>query len=217
MNNSFLNVDFTRTLPPILKKDKKMQALAQVIAVELQKTAGLIKRNIIYAGIDELPESVLDILAYDLNVDWYDFDYPVEYKRELIKTCIKINMKLGTVYAVETAVRAIYPESRVIEWFDYGGEPFCFKVVLNAGDKNIKINIDDMAKKIKKYKRLTAHLESINIEKTKKGIIYIVPIKEVFVKSNIKVNPYYKAMQMKTSINTSIHSLTYIRICYYKG
>lgn len=210
-------IDYTRTLPPVLQNDEKMMAAAQAIAQELQKSARKIRNNIIYARIDELPENILDLLAYDMHIDWYDYDYPVTAKQELIKTGIKVHRKLGTKYAVETAIRAIYPESRVIEWFEYGGEPFYFKVVLNAGNNNIKIDMDDMVKKINIYKRLTAHLESINIEKTKKGRIFIVPIKEVFIKSSIKVNPYYKTLQIKTSINVSINSLIHVKICYSKG
>ena len=54
-----------------------MLALARVVAAELQTTAQLSRLNLIYARIDELEESVLDILAYDLHVDWYSYEYPL--------------------------------------------------------------------------------------------------------------------------------------------
>lgn len=217
MNNDFFNVDLTRTLPPVLKNDPKMQALSQVIAKELQENARQIKNNVIFARIDELPEKLLDVLAYDLHIDWYEYNYPLQVKRDLIKTSVRVHKKMGTIYAVETAIRAIYPESRVEEWFNYGGKPFCFKVILNAGNKNIKIDMADMERKISTYKRLTAHLDSINIEKTKRGGIYIASSKEIFIKSHIGINPYYKAVQINSELNLSIRKFSFIKVCYCKG
>lgn len=72
------SVDFTRSLPPTLKDDPEINALGRAIAGQLQITAQQIRRNIIYARIDELDEQTLDILAYDLHVDWYDHSYPIE-------------------------------------------------------------------------------------------------------------------------------------------
>ena len=44
----------------------------------------------------ELDEQTLDILAYDLHVDWYDHSYPIEVKRQTIKDSVKIHRRLGT-------------------------------------------------------------------------------------------------------------------------
>lgn len=114
------SVDFTRSLPPTLKDDPEINALGRAIAGQLQITAQQIRRNIIYARIDELDEQTLDILAYDLHVDWYDHSYPIEVKRQTIKDSVKIHRRLGTKYAVETALGAVFPGTRVEEWFEYG-------------------------------------------------------------------------------------------------
>ena len=109
------SVDFTRSLPPTLKDDPEINALGRAIAGQLQITAQQIRRNIIYARIDELDEQTLDILAYDLHVDWYDHSYPIEVKRQTIKDSVKIHRRLGTKYAVETALGAVFPGTRVEE------------------------------------------------------------------------------------------------------
>jgi len=121
------SVDFTRSLPPTLKDDPEINALGRAIAGQLQITAQQIRRNIIYARIDELDEQTLDILAYDLHVDWYDHSYPIEVKRQTIKDSVKIHRRLGTKYAVETALGAVFPGTRVEEWFEYGGDPYTFR------------------------------------------------------------------------------------------
>lgn len=161
MNNNIFNIDLTRTLPPVLKNDSRMQALSRVVADELQENARLIKNNIIYARIDELPEKILDVLAYDLHIDWYNYDYPVQIKRDLIKTSVKVHKKLGTVYAVETALRTLYPNAEIKEWFEYGGESFLFRIIIDISLSRITPEVREILRVINTYKRLTAHLEKI--------------------------------------------------------
>ena len=140
MNNSDIySVDFTRSLPPTLKDDPEINALGRAIAEQLQITARQIRQNIIYARIDELDEQTLDILAYDLHVDWYDHSYPIEVKRQTIKDSVKIHRRLGTKYAVETALGAVFPGTRVEEWFEYDGEPRHSKRRFWSGSYSIKI------------------------------------------------------------------------------
>ena len=161
MNNTIYGIDLTRALPPTLKNDEDMLSLARVIAAELQETGKLIRQNIIYPRIDELPENVLDILAYDLHVDWYDFGYPIEAKRGVIKDSVKVHKRLGTVYATLTALRSVYPNSEIEEWFDYGGEPFLFRVVIDVTRAKAPAEYFQIKRAIDAYKRLTAHMESL--------------------------------------------------------
>ena len=99
-NEDFYSADFTNSLPPALKNDPDMMALAQTISAQLRATAAEIRKNIIYARIDELDEATLDVLAYDLHVDWYDYSYPIEVKRRTIRDSIQVHRRLGTKYAV---------------------------------------------------------------------------------------------------------------------
>ena len=108
-NEDFYSADFTNSLPPALKNDPDMMALAQTISAQLQTTAAEIRKNIIYARIDELDEATLDVLAYDLHVDWYDYSYPIEVKRRTIRDSIQVHRRLGTKYAVEKSLVAVYP------------------------------------------------------------------------------------------------------------
>ena len=131
-NEDFYSADFTNSLPPTLKNDPDMMALAQTISAQLQTTAAEVRKNIIYARIDELDEATLDVLAYDLHVDWYDYSYPIEVKRRTIRDSIQVHRRLGTKYAVEKALGAVYPGTKVEEWFEYGGQPYWFKIQTSA-------------------------------------------------------------------------------------
>ncbi|MCF8018291.1 MAG: phage tail protein I [Vallitaleaceae bacterium] len=161
MNNTIYEIDLTRMLPPSLKNDEKMIALANVIGAELQKTSKMAKLNIIYARIDELEETVLDILAYDLHVDWYDYSYPVEAKRALIKDSVKVHKRLGTKFAVETALGNLHPTSYVEEWFQYNGEPFSFRVILDTTFSRAGAGYFEIKKAVDSYKRKSAHMDEL--------------------------------------------------------
>ena len=168
MNNTIYEIDLTRMLPPSLKNDEKMIALANVIGAELQKTSKMAKLNTIYARIDELEETVLDILAYDLHVDWYDYSYPIEAKRALIKDSVKVHKRLGTKFAVETALGNLHPTSYVEEWFQYNGEPFSFRVILDTTFSRAGAGYFEIKKAVDSYKRKSAHMDGIIYQCTAK-------------------------------------------------
>lgn len=159
--NNLKDADFYATFPPALKKDEKMVALGRLIADELHQTVEQTKKNIIYANINELPETWLDVLAYDLHVDWYDYDYPIEAKRAIIRDSVRVHQKLGTKAAVEMALGGLHPKSEIEEWFDYGGKPYRFRIVLDTTESRVAADYDEIIKTVDIYKRLTAHLDGL--------------------------------------------------------
>lgn len=159
--NNIKDADFLSTFPPALKKDEKFLALGKLIAEELHTTAQEAEKNIIYANIDSLSEHWLDILAYDLHVDWYNYDYPIDAKRAIIKDSVRVHQKLGTKAAVERALGGIHPLSEIEEWFDYGGKPYRFRIVLDTTKSRVQADYDEIIKTVDIYKRLTAHLDGL--------------------------------------------------------
>jgi len=173
--NKIKDADFMTKFPPALKKDESMFALGQIIAEELHITANETKKNIIYANIEELSETWLDVLAYDLHVDWYDYDYPVEIKRKIIKNSIKVHQKLGTKYAVETVLQDVYRTAKVVEWFDYEGEPYTFRITVNIGNEGLSEDTSrEIVEKMQFYKNLRSHCD---------GIFYILSVEKAMVKA----------------------------------
>lgn len=163
--NNIKDADLLATFPPALKDDRIMYEMGRLIAKELHITAGEIRKNIIYARIDELAEKWLDVLAYDLHIDWYDYDYPIETKRQLLKTSVKIHKHLGTKYSVETALAAVYSTARCTEWFEYEkgpGEPYHFKIKVDVGPQGLTEDTSrQIAAKLKFYKNLRSHCDGI--------------------------------------------------------
>ena len=84
MPENIYNSDFAKYLPQPLTHDPKIIALAKSVSVHLLQVSSSIEAVLIYSRIDELPEDLLDILAYDLHCDWYDYQYPLETKRKIL-------------------------------------------------------------------------------------------------------------------------------------
>ena len=177
--NKIKDADFMTKFPPALKKDKSMLALGQLIAEELHITAHETKKNIIYANIEELSETWLDVLAYDLHVDWYDYDYLIEAKRVIIRDSIRVHQKLGTTGATERALGGLHPQSEIEEWYDYNGRPFHFRIVLDTTNSRVAVDYDEIVSTVDIYKRLTAHLDGLYYQCSM--CIIIMPQTEYFL------------------------------------
>jgi len=116
------------SLPFALARDDDKDKLAAAVARELVRVVGFSDMAAIFPQIEKLPEGVLDILAHDLDVSWYDASAPLKNKRAAVRDCILVHKYKGTKYALETALKSMYNSARVQEWFEYGGEPFHFRV-----------------------------------------------------------------------------------------
>lgn len=151
-----------RSLPVSLSGDPKMAALAEAIAGLLAQRREEIERLAIYPHIDRLDEGLLDILAHDFKVDWWDSDYSLDEKRRTLQTSWQVHKTLGTKAAVETAIRAIYPATQVREWFDYGGDPYHFKLNINITNDDIDTQKQRrVMDRLDFYKNLRSHLDGI--------------------------------------------------------
>ena len=151
------------TLPEVLRGDESICALATAIASVLAGRADEIQQLRIYSRIDALPEDLLDILAHDFKVDWWDPNYTTEEKRRTLKDSWKVHRMLGTKAAVETAISAIYPDTKVIEWFDYGGSPYSFKLQIDATYENVDpARHQRVLERVEYYKNLRSNLEGVD-------------------------------------------------------
>lgn len=153
--------------PRSLAGDQSLSALASVGAQILDLRGKETDIPRIFPEIDRLDEEVLDILAYDLKVDWYDYDYPVQAKRDLIKNSVIAHKRMGTVYAVKLVLNSLYPKSELEEWFDYDGTPGCFRLNVNisnsAAEGAVEVySTEEILRRIATVKRLSAHLEGVS-------------------------------------------------------
>lgn len=148
--------------PPALAADENMYALAKAISTVLAERIAEIKTINLYAHIDSLPEELLDILAEDFKVDWWDGNYTLEEKRETLKGNWLVHRRLGTPYAVISAISAIYPDTKLSEWWEYNGKPYHFKLLIDATYEHVDAQKHArVLEKVNFYKNLRSSLDKV--------------------------------------------------------
>ena len=189
--------------PESLLQDPNMAALAESIADEFERLPQVVSREMIYSRIDELPEDMLDILAYDFKIDWWDPNYTLKEKRKTLKENWYVHRHMGTRGAVERAISAIYPDTTLEEWFEYDGEPYHFRLWVNLSDDDVDSDrMRRVLSRLEIYKNLRSHNDAVyyftKLEAEPKvyahaGFLSFHAGIHVNVESTLKPWPTYKA------------------------
>ena len=157
------NIDLLPLQTRFMQEDTTTRGFCAAVTPQLQLAADRIKNCLIFSRIDELPGDVLDELAYELNVGWYDAAAEIEVKRELIKNSDKVRMYMGTPYAVEQVVQDYFGDGAVEEWFQYGGEPYHFRVVTSNASATSEL-AQRFTNAIEAVKRKSTVLDQVIVE-----------------------------------------------------
>ena len=172
--NSIYAADYAEYFPDALKRNRRSRAVITIISDMLRRAAREIKKINIFGRIDELSEDLLDILAYDLHVDWYSFEYPLTVKLAIIKDSILVHKFLGTRFAVETALGNVIPGAKVFEWFKYDGRPYTFRLVVDVESSGLSQQLqEEVFRLVDFYKNLRSHFEGIVYQLEMPGDLYI--------------------------------------------
>lgn len=166
MIKSLRDAQIVDGLPRILREQAWVKALSLAAAELHRKTMDYIDGSQIYTAIDLVAEEVLDALAVNWKIDWYDTDYDIEQKRRIVKTALNIRRTMGTVGAAREQANAIYPGTTLEEWFEYGGEPGYFRLRVNIvtveeQEKFAMMSHAEIERRLAAAKRFSAHLEEV--------------------------------------------------------
>lgn len=118
--------------------------------------------------IDNLPSDALPHLAEQYHITgnegWLQCQSD-SGKRALIKKAIELHRYKGTKYALINVLKSLNINGDIKEWFEYGGDPFHFKIdiFLQNYAYNEKV-FENLKKMIEEYKNVRSVLEEISIE-----------------------------------------------------
>lgn len=167
---SYYDGQLTDIMPGNITKYPEVRALSYALQQVCRLLYQYSQRLYIYARLDEQPEEIIDLLASELRTQYYNENLDIETKRSLVRNTLIWYMSAGTPAAVEELVATVFGEGRVMEWYEYGGKPYTFKIKTNAimmGDE-----IEYFTKLIKRVKNTRSHLDAIEFSRTTKGTIY---------------------------------------------
>jgi len=141
-----------------MQMDSTTKAFCATLGPQFQQLSTEIISCLIYSRIDVLEDQILDELAWQMHVDFYDTDLTVDKKRLLIKNSLKWHKTKGTPAAVNEVINTVFNTGEVKEWFEYGGDPYTFRVVIE--NEIIEIpKIYELSNAINSVKNMRSHLE----------------------------------------------------------
>lgn len=170
MSMKLNDLDFIRLLPLFMRDDAAVQGLAKGLDEIIPQLSESVKHLTTWDHIDQLSETELDELAWELSILWYDHAADIAAKRDVVKNSDKVYQHLGTKWAVENVIRSYFGNGHIKEWFEYDGEPGRFRI----HSTNPEITGPRLAaflNLVYKVKRASAKLEAVYIDLESSGAI----------------------------------------------
>lgn len=134
-----------------------------------------------------IPEMLLDIIAKEEHVDYYDDRLSADQKRALIRSSWSVHRRKGTAQAIEDVVSIILDKAKIVEWFEYGGDPYHFRIEIDGPIRSER-DLPSAFRAVEKNKRKSTRLESIWFRR-QDGIYYRV----IYKGGRIHIHPVIAA------------------------
>lgn len=133
-----MNVAIERLVPRFIMRDKNGYAMAKAIEKCVQiVTEAAENAMATFGDVDRMPSWRLDELAREWNLI-YDFNAYITDKRRWVKNAWSSARYLGTPEAVAQHVGQMYMHVEVQEWWEYDGEPWHYRLIVDPMDAMIK-------------------------------------------------------------------------------
>ena len=151
------NLENQSLLPP--NATNLLKDLESILSVQLD----LQTLNRFVNNPNEAPANILPWLAWTVSVDDWNDAWSETVRRNVIKASIEVHRRKGTIGALKKALQAFnYQNVKVEEWFDYGADPYFFRVFFDVVEPGFDVNIiPDVQKVITSTKNARSHLESL--------------------------------------------------------
>ena len=149
-------------IPEALRKEPEIQAASFALHETAKMLLDKIDRAMVYAGIDILPEEIVDLLAEEFRAQYYDGSMSLQKKREAVKKAMQWYKKAGTLSAVDELVEFMYGDHKVHEWFQYDGQPYTFRVeIMGLNVQITEKGLENFFSALQKVKNTRSLLEML--------------------------------------------------------
>jgi phage tail P2-like protein len=158
------NLSIINILPPYLAQDKATRMALQGFDEELRKAVAKIANIAILPNINSLVDNLLlDLLAWQFHVDFYNPAMAINLKRQLITRSLEWHTRKGTKTAVEEVVKATLSDAKITEWWeDETGtlNPYTFSIETNLNTSDAKA-IEDLYRVIFAMKNTRSWIDAV--------------------------------------------------------
>jgi len=186
-------------------KTPDVLAFFNALTPEMQEITQDISQALIVPVIDELPEEIVDLLAWQFHVDFYEpLGLDLDKKRALVKNSLIWHRYKGTKYALESMIRILFfSDFAIEEWFEYDGDPYFFRLIswdsLRSAD-----DYNDLIRAIYALKNERSWLEGLRFVREAQGTMHIGSVarhtRRFFIDGNV---PYVKVSPAIIHVGTA--------------
>jgi P2-related tail formation protein len=190
------NINLASVMPSNMTSDPIIFSLCAAIDAINQFVTNAIPSVLVLANIGNQPSAVTDLLAFEQQTPYYNQTLPLSTRQMLLANTGMVNSIKGTKAAVEQTVQAAFGSGTVQEWFEYGGTPGCFRVLVNDFP-NSSAQMSEINRAIVASQRVSSHLdEVIIILETTIVSMYMASTFELAVYVSTAMKPYVLPCQL---------------------
>lgn len=117
-------------LPSSISTDEDIVAMSEALDPEIREVSAAIVEAVILSRIDELPDDVLNEIAWAMRFDQLQVwdNATLDGKRALIRGVLAWRKRSGTPYAVRRIFDLLLVSGEIVEWFTEGGAPYTYRM-----------------------------------------------------------------------------------------
>ena len=158
------DVSILKLMPPNIARDPGVKMMSETFDAVLREIIGKIQGvaiipNLVLSRI--VNETLLDCLAWQFHVDFYEPDLPMETKQALVLNSPAWHAQKGTPGVVEDIVSTVFSKAKIEEWYEYGGLPYRFRVSTEDEILDTK-TLEKLMRAIKSVKNTRSFLDTLN-------------------------------------------------------
>lgn len=154
-----------REIPNNLLHDEKVVHLAKALDKTLEdRTEWAYKINYTI-DLNAVDDEILDYLLWEKHIGWSEglaLATTRQQKINLIEAALDLHRQKGTPYAIERVLEALKLPGEVIEWFQYNGQPYRFKVEVTVTELS-KETLVLLRQLINEYKNKRSWLDFVAV------------------------------------------------------
>lgn len=159
------DVTISDLLPYTMKTPKNI-ALSKAFGEMTRYLYDTLQSVVFWADIKTASDMLLNSMAAEIDCPFYENGMSIEQKRELIEVSDIYNSRTGTTSAVDKLIAAAFKNGNIQEWYEYGGNPYCFKINMDSELSKSEMNdFNYFFSMLRKIKNARSKLEVINISK----------------------------------------------------
>lgn len=138
------------------------KALSYAVSQAMKRLKDFSSACHMYGELNKVPEPVLDLMALELNTQYYDQTMPRKLKEQLLTQTTAWYMHAGTPEVLREFLGTVLEGGEIREWYEYGGKPFFFKAEVQVGEHEIPLGYGvEVKRQIELYKNARSWLEHV--------------------------------------------------------